>query len=279
MKLGVFTVSTPEYYPLELMDILADIGYHGIEWRIIDDKGDKSKPTFFFGNRAGYSVKEIINQSEEICARAKALNIEMPALASYINNDNLDDVELHFKAAHSIGAKNVRILANVYDPQAGPYFEQLKRCKAKYAKVAELAEQYNVRAVIETHMQYLCPSVFKAMAILENLNPQYVGIAWDPCNQVYEGSEIYEMAIDIAGEYLAEVHVKNCAYKYDQEGKFILERVPLNKGLVDWKEIIKLLKTEGYNGWLFFEDFSKEKPLFERLKFNLSYLKGLIKES
>lgn len=276
MKFGIFTASAPEYYPLELMDVLAKIGYDGIEWRVARDKGDKSKPSFWSGNRAGLSAEEIITQSEALCAKAKALNLEMPSLASYINNDNLEDVALHFKAANSIGARNVRISPNLYDVEAGGYVEQLAKCKVKYAKVAKLAEQYGVRAIIETHMQYLCSSVYQTMAILGGLNPAYVGIGWDPCNQVYEGRETYEMALDIAGEYLAEVHVKNCVYKRDEEGTFVMEDCPVNSGLVDWKKIVGLLKKQGYNGWLFFEDFSQDKPLLDKLTFNLPWFRGLI---
>lgn len=279
MKLGIFTVSSPDYYPLELIEVLAKIGYDGIEWRVAEDKGDRSRPGFWSGNRAGLSAQEIITQAEALCAKAKAFNIEMPSLASYINNDRIEDVELHFKAANRIGAKTVRISPNQYDTEAGHYVVQLGKCRAKYVRVAELAEHYRVRAVIETHMQSLCPSVYKTMAILNGMNPEHVGIAWDPCNQMYEGSETYEMALDIAGEYLAEVHVKNCAYRRDEKGKYVMESCPIDRGLVDWKKIVKLLKKQGYRGWLFFEDFSTDKPLPERLSFNLSWFRELIENN
>lgn len=276
MKLGIFTVSTPEYYPLELMDVLAKIGYDGIEWRVVDDKGDKSKPSFWSGNRAGLSAEEIISQSETLCAKAKVLNLEMPSLASYINNDNLKEVELHFKAANSIGAKNIRIEPNLYDTKTGNYFDQIAKCKAKYCKVAELAKKYNVRAIIETHPEGLCPSAFKSMAVLDGLDPRHVGIAWDPCNQLYEGSETYEMSLDIMGEYLCEVHIKNSVYKSNKDGKYVLDFCSIDKGLVDWKHILGLLKKRNYNGWLILEDFSQEKSVLEKLNFNISWLRSSI---
>ena len=52
MKIGVFTVCAPEWEPLELMEKLSAMGYDGIEWRMTADAGDRSKPTFWEGNRA-----------------------------------------------------------------------------------------------------------------------------------------------------------------------------------------------------------------------------------
>lgn len=276
MKYGVFSVSTPEYYPLELMEVAAKIGYNGIEWRVVEDKGDKSKPGYWSGNRSSLSAEEIISQAQTLSTKANSLGINMLSLASYINNDNLHDVELHFRAANSIGAKNVRIAPNRYDSNNGKYIQQITKCRTKYEKVAELAKKFNVRAIIETHPEDLCPSTYKIMAVLNDLNPEHVGIAWDPCNQLYEGSESHEMALDIMGEYLAEVHIKNSTYKTDKDGKMILDYCQIDKGLIDWKKIVNLLKKQKYDGWLILEDFSREKPVDEKLRFNLECITTLV---
>jgi len=86
--------------------------------------------------------------------------------------------------------------------------------------------------------------------------------------------------LDAAGEYLAEVHIKNMQWNYceQENGKFIWEAstCPVQKGLVNWPNLISLLKKRNYKGWLFFEDFSTEKPLDFRLKENLTWFRELI---
>ncbi len=279
MKLGVFTVSMPDYSPEECLEKLHEFGYDGVEWRITDDDGDTSVPGFWSGNRTTMTAEQLIKKAEGLKELAVSLNINMPSLGAYIHCNNLDDVKRHCEAAQAIGAKNVRIGPGRYD-ETRNYIDQVNHAKEMYAKVAGIAEEYKVRAVIETHMGQLCPSVTKAMAILDGLPSDHVGIMWDPGNQIYEGMEVYSMALDMAGEYLAEVHIKNMQWNYcEQEmGQFGWEAstCPVHKGIVNWPKVIALLKRRNYKGWLFFEDFSTEKPLDIRLKENLKWFRELI---
>ena len=272
MKLGVFTVSMPDYEPLEAATVLKKLGYDGVEWRCTTDTGDRSKPSFWSGNRTSMTAAEIIQRSPEL----KATGLAMPSLGSYIAIDSctFEDAELHMRATAAIGAKNLRISAGQYGRQPGKFWDLFKKARENYAKLADLAAKHNVRAVIETHMGQLGPSAFKARAILEGLNPKHVGIMWDPANQTYEGSETYKMALDIAGEYLAEVHAKNACWLPGDKG-WRYESAPLRTGIVNWPEIIQCLEAIGYDDWIIFEDFSTEVPLLDRLKDNLAWFREL----
>jgi sugar phosphate isomerase/epimerase len=280
MKLGVFTVSVPEWDPIECIEKLGALGYDGIEWRVCEDKGDRSKPSFWSGNRTSMTAEELMVRSRELKAKAKAHKLAMPSLGSYINCDRLDWVETHMQACKAIGAKSLRIGPGGYKSENGPYPEQIRRLRAQYRKVAKLARQYKVRAVIETHMGQFCPTVHKAMGVLDGLDPKDVGIMWDPGNQVTEGSERYDMAIEIAGPYLAEVHVKNAAWfpgeEKDGRTTWAARSCPVHKGIVDWPAVIASLKAHRYNGWLFFEDFSTEKPQEARVARNLRWFRSLL---
>ncbi|MCG3148666.1 MAG: hypothetical protein PCFJNLEI_02111 [Verrucomicrobiae bacterium] len=277
MKLGIFSVSLPDYEPLEAAALLKQLGYDGVEWRCTTDTGDKTKPSFWSGNRTTMTAEEIIRRAPEL----KATGLAMPSLGAYIAIDTCTfaEAELHMRATAAIGAKNVRISAGSYGRQPGKYWDLFKQARANYAQLAELATKHNVRVVIETHMGQLGPSVMKARAILEGLDPRHVGIMWDPANQVYEGSETYKMALDIAGEYLAEVHAKNtrCLPGEIVNGcrQWKKQAAPLREGIVDWPQVIQELKASGYDGWIFFEDFSTDQPLLERLKDNLAWFREL----
>lgn len=279
MKLGVFTVCMPDYAPSEALEILAKMGYDGIEWRVTKDDGDRSKPSFWSGNRTSMTAEELLQRAPELKQQAQALGLAMPSVGAYMNiaAGNFAEAELHMRATAALGAKNVRISAGPYN---GTFPELFKQARANYAKLADLAAKHNVRVVIETHMGQLGPSVMKARAILEGLDPRHVGIMWDPANQVTEGSEVYKMALEIAGEYLAEVHAKNVRYAATDNriaGQRIwrIDNAPLRDGIVDWPEVIKALQAAGYNGWIFFEDFSTELPLLDRMRDNLTWFREL----
>ena len=204
----------------------------------------------------------------------------MPSVGAYINCDRLDWIETHFKACKAIGARNIRIGPGGYDPAKGTYAEQVKVTRARYRKVAKLAKNYGVRAVIETHMGQLGPTIHKALALVDGMDPKHVGIMWDPGNQVMEGGETYRMAIDIAGPYLAEVHAKNMSWAPadEKDGRTVWKCVssPVHKGIVDWPAVIHVLKEKKYDGWLFFEDFSTEEPMEARITRNLKWFRELI---
>ena len=279
MKLGVFTVSMPDYAPLEALEVLAKLGYDGVEWRVTKDDGNRNKPSFWSGNRTSMTAEELLRRAPELKQRATALGLAMPSLGAYINiaTTTMADAELHMRATAALGAKDVRISPGHYD---GTFPDLFKTARANYAQLAKLAAKHNVRAVIETHMGLLAPSVMKARAILEGLDPRYVGIMWDPANQVTEGSEVYKMAVEIAGEYLAEVHAKNVRYvatndRVNGQRIWRSENAPLRDGIVNWPEVIKTLKATGYDGWIFFEDFSTEQPLLDLLRDNLTWFREL----
>lgn len=284
MKLGVFTVSMPEYDPIQALELLAALGYDGVEWRLCEDAGDRAQPSFWSGNRAGLSAAEALRRAPELKARAVALKLAMPSVGAYLSCFAEDAViETHLQATAALGARTMRIGVGAFDRAKGSFAEHVQRARRRYAEAAALASRYNVRAVIETHMGTLTPSVMVARSILEGLDPAQVGIMWDPGNQVVEGSETYAMALDIAGPYLAEVHAKNLCHRpgapVNGRTPWKAEATPLREGLVDWPAVVAALKAAGYDGWLVFEDFSTMQPTAERLRDNLAWFRELLRIS
>jgi sugar phosphate isomerase/epimerase len=281
MKLGVFTVSMPDYELPVAMEKLAALGYDGLELRVCEDKGDRAKPSFWSGNRTSITAAEILAQAGALKAKARACGLEIPSLAAYIDSSNAVLIDEHCRAAAAIGARNVRVGPGAYDAQRGDYPAQLAEARARYADVAALAARHGVRAVIETHMGLLTPTVLATLRVLEGLDPRHVGIMWDPGNQVYEGREVYPMALEAAGPYLAEVHAKNATWTVSDTAlgrtRWKPAMAPLRAGQVDWPEVIAALQRAGYDGWIMFEDFSTERPLDERLADNLAWFRELLR--
>lgn len=279
MKLSVFTASAPDYDPIQTMEKLAIIGYEGVEWRTVQD-APHDPPSFWKGNRTSMSAQQIIARAKELTTAADKHKIQMHTLAAYISCDDQEAVELHLQAAAAIGAKALRIGAGRYDYDKGGYPSLQASARNNYAKVAKLAQKYGVRALVETHPATLTPSVTLALEVLQGLDPKHVGIIWDPANTFAEGLENYRMALEIAGAYLAEVHVKNQRWVANgANGRQTLwnsSSCPVWEGLVDWPKVISLLKEFGYDGWLAFEDFSTDMPLDRRLAENHAFLHSLL---
>ncbi len=281
MKLGVFTVCTPQFNVEEAIAQIAAAGFNGIEWRITEDHGNRNQPQFWSGNRTSMTAQELKSRAQDLLARCAEYGLSMPSLGTYLDEDQRDQIESCLEAALAIGATAIRVKPAAYPPPDRQRYQNLLQAsRAKFAGLAELAERYGVRILIETHPGHIAPSVSKARQILEGLDPKHVGIMWDPSNQVAEGLETYRMAIDIAGEYLAEVHVKNQRYVSEkrEDGSIHWHTLPcpLPEGVVNWKKVFEELHHAGYTGWLMLEDFCEELPLDRRLTFDATYLRGLL---
>ena len=109
MKLGVFTVSTPDWAPLEALEKLARMGYDGVEWRVVADEGDRAKPTFWSGNRTSMTADEIIRRADELKAKAAEVGMAMPSLGTYMDCDDPAAVAVSMRAAAAIGAESLRV--------------------------------------------------------------------------------------------------------------------------------------------------------------------------
>jgi sugar phosphate isomerase/epimerase len=155
------------------------------------------------------------------------------------------------------------------------------RAVAQYHGVAELARQYNLRALIELHHGTLSPSASAAGGFLGNFDPRYVGVIHDAGNMVHEGYEQYRLGLEVLGPYLAHVHLKNARWqpasvRSDNRTAWRAEWAPLAHGMVNVEALFRALYDVGYDGWISFEDFSAEQPLGDRLRDNLTYTKRMM---
>ncbi|MER5325820.1 sugar phosphate isomerase/epimerase family protein [Streptosporangium roseum] len=138
-----------------------------------------------------------------------------------------------------------------------------------------LAGRYGVRALLEMHQRTICPSAALAMRVVGHLSPELVGVIYDPGNAVVEGFEEPEMALQILGEHLAHVHIKNVAFERPGDGGPWRHRwTPMDDGILDVPRILGLLDGAGYRDWVSVEDFSADRSSAEALAFNAAYLRS-----
>ena len=280
MKHSVFTVCMPDYPVEEGIDKLVAWGYEGVEWRVTNQgPSADGKCGFWAGNRCTISLDEVLEKAEAVGKRCRAAGLEVAAIAAYVKCDQLADVERIFKACVKMGAPQARVQVPGYDGKSH-YRKLFDKARADYAKVEKLARQYGVRANLEIHMGNICPSASAAYRFVSGLDPKHVGVIHDAGNMVVEGYENHRLGLELLGEYLAAVHVKNAAMlkgARGPEGQQLYQRAwaELKEGQVNWAELIATLKVLGFSGWLSLEDFSTVRPTEEKLTGDLAWLREL----
>jgi sugar phosphate isomerase/epimerase len=154
-------------------------------------------------------------------------------------------------------------------------FEQRRK---EFQAVAELSRTYGVRALIELHHRSLIAGASATARFVEGFDPQTVGVIHDIGNMLREGYEHDPWSLEILGEHLAHVHVKNAVPRPERvEGenrtRWTWEWAPMREGVGDYDQLFSSLARMGYDGGLSVEDFSTELPLPERVRDNLAYLR------
>jgi sugar phosphate isomerase/epimerase len=274
VRFSAFTVSLPEWTPVEAVNTLAALGYDGIEWRVADQV-DAPSPSFWFGNRCTLRLATLVDDAPAVRKLCDDAGLAVPNLGGYARCDEPNGVATLMRGAHVLGAPNVRVVMPAYDGSI-PYLPTRDAAARAFDAIEHLAQRHRVRALIELHMNTIIPSASAAAAFLAGRDPEHVGVIFDPGNMVYEGHEHYRMAVEVLGPYLAHVHLKNARWEVQGTREDGSERwqatfAPLTAGVVDVRLVFAALRSVGYNGWVSFEDFSTAQPLYERTRDNLAF--------
>lgn len=282
MRFAVFTVSTPAYTPEEVVGKLKEYGYDGIEWRVVDEPSNPRGMGFWHGNKCTIPFTGFVENAKTWRTLAEDAGLEMPSLGTYVSASNIEDVETAMKGAVELGVKRLRINTARYDGSES-FRTVWEKDRENYKRVAELAEKYSLKALIELHMGSITPSASAARMYVDGFDPKHVGIIHDAGNMVYEGFENYRMGLELLGEYLSHVHVKNARWfpvKYLEDKTVVwkCDATAIHKGIADIRDLFRALHLVDYDDWISFEDFSVERPLDVRLEENIRFVKKVIAE-
>ncbi|MEW1808759.1 sugar phosphate isomerase/epimerase family protein [Pseudarthrobacter sp. NPDC080039] len=271
MKLGIYSACLPELSPDEAIEAATSSGYAGIEWRVSSQVGGAGAPDFLANNRCTVRPEEA--DIARVCAATRAAGLEVISLAPYIDSGDLDEVDRLMVIAQRHGVPAVRLRAPWMGPQG--FHKLFDEASNFFSHVAVLGQHYDVQAQLEIHQRSICPSASLAQQLVGHLSHTSVGVIYDVGNLVVEGYEDHAMALQILGQHLSHVHLKNAAYFPDPEGGPWKHRwTPIDEGIVDVDRVLSLLEASGYSGWISVEDFSTSRSDMDKLAFNAAYLRG-----
>ncbi|MFF2091769.1 sugar phosphate isomerase/epimerase family protein [Paenibacillus sp. NPDC058174] len=287
MKLSVFTVATPELTPEELAVAAREAGLHAIEWRYKEapEGAEGMQPSYWGHNRSTLLPSGGDAMIDRLRQAAEAHGLKSISVTPYLQAGDLEATEEVLKAASRMGALYIRLGVPGYD-RSRPFGELFELARRYLRESEQLCKKYGVKGLVETHHQTIAASASAAYRLVEGLDPNHIGVLYDPGNMVHEGYENYRMGMELLGPYLAHVHVKNAGWREDgiseEDGsvRWKSEWIGLKNGVVPWKQVIDDLKAIGYDGYLGVEDFSgqfQQSPTM--LQHFTEYVNGLLQES
>ncbi|NEW06923.1 sugar phosphate isomerase/epimerase [Paenibacillus sp. SYP-B3998] len=276
MKLSVFTVATPDLTPEALAKAAQSAGIDGIEWRYKEIPADAvgEQPSFWRNNLCSIDPQASDEELERFRVLAKEHGLVNLSVTPYLNCGDIAGTERVMQVAKKVGASFIRVGVPAYD-ESRNYNDLYAEAVNYLHHVQELSQQYGVKGLLETHHKTIAPSAGLVHRIISGFNPDYVGVLHDAGNMVHEGFENYRMGLELLGPYLTHVHIKNAGWAPTGEAQGSIKLwksdwSPLDEGIVNWKQLLDVLKAVGYEGYLGIEDFSGQYGSSEML---LNYAK------
>ena len=101
--------------------------------------------------------------------------------------------------------------------------------------------------LIELSQETLIPSPELFLRVCGGMSPDHYGVLYDPASMLEEGNLEPGFAIDLMGEYLKRVHLKNERFVEGPSG-WAAEVSEFDRGLVDWRTVFSELERANYTG-------------------------------
>ncbi|WP_189937415.1 sugar phosphate isomerase/epimerase family protein [Streptomyces sulfonofaciens] len=171
-------------------------------------------------------------------------------------------------AAASLGAPHLRVYAC---PPQGTFAEDFALLRERFAALARIAAAHDLRLLIEPAPGTLVPGVVLARDALSGLTPRHAGVVYDPGSLAREGWLDPFLAVDVLGEMLSHVHVKNTAPQRTPEGGWTWQRASLDSGIVHWARVFAALRQARYAGWIVLDHLSSREG--DSLRRDLAHLR------
>jgi sugar phosphate isomerase/epimerase len=257
ITINLCTAILPAYSFDNLVEIAHASGYQGIELRV-DAQYHESLEDL---QRKGMRIKRTLEQAR----------LKLPILSSYIPLDDHRSIDKLLGCCQTMGVSKARValprscqaavvrqaqteaIIPSYDARQEPR-ALLRNVQTTLSRLERKAAAAGVQILLELHWGTVMSSFSSAYLFTHDLNPDYIAITFDPANMLVEGKEDWEFGIKLIQPHLANVHVKNVRWFAYDTGWF-WAWAPLTQGMVNWPDLIGLLKQNYYDGDYAIEDF------------------------
>jgi len=270
MKFVMFSKLLKDLSPSQLADTMLDLGFDGFDLCV----------------RPGYPVNPD-NVATALPATAKqwkarGLTVGLVTTDGSFTDPAKPDVEPLLAACAEIGCGSIKLGYWVW--RGEPYWEGVDKIRRALDGFQMLCAKYGVRVTSHTHSgPYYGSNCSGAMHLVKGFDPQYIGVYLDAGHLAINGEEL-PMAFSMVKDYLCLVAVKSPAwFKAEKDGRVAwrYRLVALREGMVDCRQLLELLKAQGYDGPVSlhseYEDLSRE-ALLARTRDDLAYMKELAAE-
>ncbi len=281
MKFSATTVMLPDHDLRETAELLAGLGFDGIEWRCRHiPEAQRDQPLSPWGNvKNDLSPANLAERGALLKAVSDEFGLPAIALACNMGADELDDVRAVVQGCAEYGIPMFRLGAPKRYKPSEQYRLLLEDTIRAFEEAVTLSAPLGVKAILEIHRGTVACSASQAYLVVRHFDPAQVGVIFDVANMsLGEGAEPVQTGLDLLGDYVAHVHIgggRPVAGERREDGQlpWKWEVCDLRDSILDVPAFLKELAKRDYQGYLSIEDF-RGISIDEKLGGQLAYLRA-----
>jgi sugar phosphate isomerase/epimerase len=264
MKYSFMTFSCPDLDLQGTLNVAKQIGYDGIEPRLVAD------------HQHGIEVDIDADARTEIRQVVSESGIALACLATSCMfadpETQMEHVEFARKAidlAADLGSRAIRVFGGKIGNGLGRQ-QAINLVAASLSQVSGRAAERGVTVCMETHDDWCDPA--DVVQIMERVNSPAVAVNWDIMHPVRMRLATMDEAFLVLKPWIRHVHIHDAAA--DADGMPTLDFAPIGEGYVDHKSAIAQLLSMSYDGYLSGEWINWSDPYDVHLPRELATVKG-----
>lgn len=236
MKLGFSTLGCPGWKLEQAVKAAQDLGYEGIELRIVD--GEIITPEIIKANLARIS---------KLFAGSGVQLVALDASAAFAMTDRAEratkEAEVHalLPLAAELGVPYIRVFGGRL-PQGVTIQQGIENVADSLNRLAPAAEKAGVKVALETHDDF--SSAVQVAEVLKRVLSQAIGALWDTLH-TYRMGNTTQQVLDLMGPRIVHMHIKDA--RLPAPGKWDL--VLLEEGEIPVREMMRALNARGFKGF------------------------------
>jgi sugar phosphate isomerase/epimerase len=242
-RLGFSSLACPDYDVDQLISLATSNGYSGVELRFVRGQVDLTQLPEF-------GVAELATTRQ----RFADAGVEVVCIDTSVRQSMLDGptraaeraaARANVQIAVGLGAPYIRVFGGPI-PAEQDRERTLDAIAEGLSVVGEEAAAHGVTAVLESHDDF-CTSESILDLYRRGMSP-LVKVLWDTLH-TYRYGETPEHTWGQIGPLVSHVHVKD-SYVADEHG---FDFAPTGEGVIPLEDIVRVLRTGGYEGYVHFE--------------------------
>lgn len=244
MKLSFTTLGCPNWDMDTIISRAVEYGYDGVDFRGYMDEMDI------------YLLPEFSTDIERTKQKFKDASLEVTCFSSSIklftssereSKHNLEELTQYAHLCQKFKTPYIRVFGGGIGEISRT--DALNNVVANVTEMLEIAKEYNVVLILETHDDWSnCEHVVE---IFEQVDSDHFKVLWDTHHPYRLEGEKPEKTWETLGEWIVYTHWKD-SYVTNKNDRGYQYCLP-GEGDLPLKEMYRLVKDNGYNGYFTFE--------------------------